>query len=84
MTTTRLKRTGLIATAAALVAAAVSITAAAGDRPLNYGNCASYEAMFGDVRAFTETSGPATVVGDMVNLPPGSDRLYTACGIPAA
>jgi hypothetical protein len=61
----------------------VPVSASAGEWPLNYGNCVSYEAMFGEsVREFTAISGPATVVGDMVNLPPGSDRLYNACGIP--
>ena len=39
--------------------------------------------MLGDwVREFTDFFGAATIVGDMVNLPPGSDRSYIACGIP--
>ena len=83
MTTKRLMLTGLLASAAALLAGATPISASAAERPLNYGNCVSYEAMFGDsVREFTDFFGPATVVGDVVNLPPGSDRSYIACGIP--
>jgi hypothetical protein len=83
VTTKRLRLTGSLATAAALLAAAVPATASAGEQPLNYGHCLSEEAMSGgSVREFTASFGPATVVGDRVNLPPGSNRLYVACGVP--
>jgi hypothetical protein len=81
MTITRL--TAVLASTAALLAAAAPVSASAGERPLNYGHCVAEEAMSGgSVREFTALFGPATVVGDIVNLPPGSDRLYVACGVP--
>lgn len=81
MTTKCVRITAVLATAAALAATAVPASASASERQANYGKCVSLEAKSGaSVREFTEFFSPATVVGDMVNLPPGATGLPIACG----